>query len=90
MIWGSRGGKNCNIWCWECWQNGIRKNKNRVAYFIDNDVQLHGRTIDGIVIKSVEDFIQDKDKYQLVIASYSQKMIEQQVIEMGLRIIGYF
>jgi radical SAM protein with 4Fe4S-binding SPASM domain len=63
----------------------LEKNKNRVAYFIDNDVQLHGRTIDGIVIKSVEDFIQDKDKYQLVIASYSQKMIEQQVIEMGVK-----
>lgn len=63
----------------------LQSYKGQVAYFIDNNERLHGRRIDGILIKSVEEFIPDKDKYQLIIASYSQEMMEQQMVAMGVK-----
>lgn len=63
----------------------LKNNRNRVAYFIDNNEQLHGNNIDGIIIKSVDEFIEDKDKYELIIASYSQEVMEQQIVGMGVK-----
>ncbi len=58
--------------------------KGKVAYFIDNNEKLHGKNIEGIVIKKVEDFIPDKEKYKLIIAGYGQNMMEQQIVGMGI------
>lgn len=63
----------------------LQNYRGRVVYFIDNNKELYGNKIDGIPIKSVKEFISDKDKYQLIIASYSQKMMEQQIVGMGVK-----
>lgn len=63
----------------------LQNYRGRVAYFIDNNKDLYENKIDGIPIKSVKEFILDKDKYQLIIASYSQKMMEQQIVGMGVK-----
>lgn len=63
----------------------LKNYKNRVAYFIDNNEKLYGNNIEGIAIKKVADFVPDKDKYQLIIASYSQSIMEQQIVNMGIK-----
>lgn len=62
----------------------LKRYLGRVAYFIDNNKSLQGKEIDGIPIKSVCEFMEDKDKYKLVIASYSQHMMEKQIKDMGI------
>ncbi|MBQ6995891.1 MAG: radical SAM protein [Lachnospiraceae bacterium] len=58
--------------------------KENVVYFIDNNEKLYNKTIDGLLIKSVTEFVGEKDKYRLVIASYNQKMMERQISELGI------
>ena len=58
--------------------------KDQVAYFIDNNTKLHGQKIKGVPIKSVDEFVPDKDKYLLIIASYNQQMMEEQILKLGI------
>lgn len=56
----------------------LTKYGDRVAYFIDNNEGLWGRTIQGIEVKGVSDGIREMASRTVVIASkYPQRMVEQ-------------
>lgn len=50
----------------------------KVAFFIDNNADLWGTTVEGIPVKKVEEYIDVADCYRIVIASrYKDEMVEQ-------------
>lgn len=56
----------------------LAKYEGRVAYFIDNNEELWGSTLQGIAVKGVNDGIREKGSRTVVIASkYPQRMAEQ-------------
>lgn len=56
----------------------------RVAFFIDNNKEIQGNKIKGIEIKSIEEFLNVKESYKIIIASKSQYVIERQLLELGI------
>lgn len=62
----------------------LNKNRERVAYFIDNNSELHGKEVDGFLIKSVEEFISEKGQYIVLIACKSQETIKNQLEQLGI------
>lgn len=60
------------------------ENKERVAFFIDNDIKKQGLTIDGKRICSLDDYIKNECKHEILIAGKSQFIIEKQLISRGI------
>lgn len=63
--------------------------KTEVAYVVDNNKELHGKTIDGVLIKPVEELLYDCD-YKVLIASRSAEMMEKQLDKLGITNYEYF
>ena len=57
---------------------------SEVAYFIDNDPLVQGTEIRGVIVKSVSDFLSQKDYYQVVIASAYAEAMEKQLVQNGV------
>ncbi len=55
-----------------------------VAYFIDNGRAIQGNMINGKIVKSVEEFLTEKDLYQVVIASTYQEEMKKQLVAAGV------
>lgn len=60
----------------------LAKYKDRVDYFIDNNVQMQGKNINGIPVKSVEEGVDNLDGHMIVIASKYQEMMAKQLRDM--------
>ncbi|EOS34851.1 radical SAM additional 4Fe4S-binding SPASM domain-containing protein [Lachnospiraceae bacterium A4] len=58
---------------------------NNVKYFVDNNVSLIGKSIEGVPIKKVADAINDSERYKIIIASASYKSMEIQLKALGVR-----
>ncbi|MBP2657243.1 MAG: radical protein [Firmicutes bacterium] len=56
----------------------------RVAFFVDNNKEIQGNKINGIEIKSLEEVLNFKENYKVIIASKSQDLIERQLLELGI------
>lgn len=56
----------------------------RVAYFIDNNAELWGTTIDGIDVKSLQDYKNDSNKYLIIITCKERLEIERQLKKDGI------
>lgn len=75
-----------------------RYGRDNVLYFIDNNDFFWGKEVNGIIVKSVESAIRDSLTYKIIIASKSYKLMETQLIELGIKnysilkdaINGYF
>ena len=63
----------------------LLKYGNRVDYFIDNNVNLHGKKIGENVIKSVEDGVKHNLSHTIVIASKQQDEMAEQLRILGIR-----
>lgn len=58
----------------------------KVAFFIDNNADLWGTTRQGILIKSVDEYIKEAENYRVVIANlYNQKQMMIQLKELGIK-----
>ena len=68
----------------------LNRNREQVAYFIDNNRELHGKEIDGFVIRPVEEFLAEKDNYTVLIACKSQKEIKKQLEQSGVTDYEYY
>lgn len=62
----------------------LLKYGNRVDYFIDNNVNLHGKKIGEHVIKSVEDGVGHKLSHTIVIACKQQDEMAEQLRALGI------
>lgn len=62
----------------------LLKYKDRVDYFIDNNEERWGHTIEGFTIKSVEDGARDIAGHSIVIASRYQEGMAKQLRDMGV------
>lgn len=62
----------------------IEEYADRVAYVIDNNPQSKGKCIGDIVIKSVDDYLIDKGKYKVIIASKYVEEMSRQLESMGI------
>lgn len=58
--------------------------KERVAFFIDNNKEVQGTELNGIGVKSVEDFLQVKNQYTVIIASRQLELMERQLQNLGV------
>lgn len=58
--------------------------KERVAFFIDNNKEVQGTELNGIGVKSVEDFLQVKNQYTVIIASRQLELMERQLQKLGV------
>lgn len=58
---------------------------DRVVYFIDNDTGIQGKSIQGLPIKSVEEYLLEKEKYTVVIAGNASKIMARQLEAAGAK-----
>ena len=69
-------------------ETGVRALKkygfDKVAFWIDNNKEKHGKQLKGITIYSVEAALPELEKYHIVIASQAQTTMEEQLQELGL------
>ncbi|WP_186423843.1 radical SAM protein [Lacrimispora celerecrescens] len=56
----------------------------RVAFFIDNNKEIQGKRINDIEIKCIEEILEEKEDYQVIIASKSQDLMERQLLDLGI------
>lgn len=61
-----------------------------VKYFIDNNDSLWGKTIENRQIKKVSEAIFDSKKYKIVIASKNYKLMEIQLLQLGIENYGIY
>lgn len=66
------------------------EDKDRVAFFIDNDASKQGQTIDGKRICSLDDYIKNGYKHEILIAGKSQFIIEKQLVERGISNYSFY
>lgn len=57
---------------------------SKVEYFIDNDTSIQGKIINGLVVRSVADFLPEKDKYTVVVAGNAAKVMAKQLEKEGV------
>lgn len=53
----------------ETGRRALREYADETAYFIDNSIEQHGLKVDGVDVKSFREFLEEKEKYTVVIAS---------------------
>lgn len=67
------------------------KYKDRIAYWIDNNTSLQGRTLYGKEIKKVEDYVKDKNDYAVIITSKTGvEAMYSQLKELGVENISVY
>lgn len=64
--------------------------KEQIEYFIDNNLDIQGKKINGVLVRSIEDYIIEGKKYPILIACKSQEMIERQLIELNIKNYSFF
>lgn len=64
--------------------------EDKVAVFIDNNVQKQGGELFGVRIVSLEEYLTHKDEYELVIAVRDNEAIIRQLIENGFKDVYSF
>lgn len=69
-------------------ETGVRALKkygfDKVAFWIDNNNDKHGKQLKGLSIYSVDAVLTEPEKYHIVIASQAQEAMEKQLLELGL------
>lgn len=57
----------------------------RVAFFVDNNPDLWGTNIQGICVRSIDEYVKNAEKYLIVVANiYQQKQMIKQLKELGV------
>lgn len=64
--------------------------KEQTAYFLDNDKTKWGTCIHGIPVISVEDFVSQKERFHVVIASLYARDMEKQLVGAGVDDYSFF
>lgn len=60
-----------------------KKYKDDVAFFIDNNKDAQKKAIDGLPVKSVEEFLQDTNGYKVIVASGAAAVMIKQLEKAG-------
>lgn len=63
--------------------------KSKISYVVDNNENLHGTSIEGIPIKSVQSLLNETD-FKVLIASRNYEAMKNQLDEMGITNYEYF
>lgn len=68
----------------------LLKYGERVDYFIDNNVNLHGKKISGIEIKGIKENISDIANHTIIIASKHQDKMAEQLRKLGVSSVQFY
>ena len=64
--------------------------KETVAYFLDNDKEKQGTTVSGIPVIGLEQFVPQKDRFHVWIASLYAGSMEKQLLAAGVTEYSFF
>ena len=68
----------------------LDKHKDKVVYFIDNNPLLIGKKVNGIEVRSLDDYITEGKKYKIIIAGKMQDEIKRQLCKYGVTNYDFF
>lgn len=71
-------------------RQALTKYKDKVKYFVDNNIKLQGTTIGGIPVKRVAAVLNDTDIDKIIIASKYRKSMEKQLCQMGIKYYDFY